>query len=106
MEALHDNRLNTDSGEADYENVLKDYKITVDKKYLDDIVKAGAFYINTQRTDNDVRDQHAIYLSVLKIIESEGSVDKAVKKFQSIVEQGKKDKKAEKKEGYESGEKL
>ena len=106
MEALHDNRLNTNSGEADYENVLKDYKITVDKKYLDDIVKAGAFYINTQRTDNDVRDQHAIYLSVLKIIESEGSVDKAVKKFQSIVEQGKKDKKAEKKEGYESGEKL
>jgi hypothetical protein len=40
MEALHDNRLNTNSGEADYENVLKDYKITVDKKYLDDIVKA------------------------------------------------------------------
>ena len=27
MEALHDNRLNTNSGEADYESVLKDYKI-------------------------------------------------------------------------------
>jgi hypothetical protein len=72
MQALHDNRLNTNSGEADYENVLRDHKITVDKKYLDDIVKVGSFYINTQRVGNADRDQHAIYLSVLKIIESEG----------------------------------
>lgn len=106
MEALHDNRLNTNSVEADFENVLNNHGITVDKKYLDDVVKAGAFYINTQRTDNSARNQHAIYLSVLKIIESEGSVDGAVKKFQSIVEQGKKDKKTEKKEWYKSGEKL
>ena len=106
MQALHDNRLNTNSGEADYENVLRDHKITVDKKYLDDIVKVGSFYINTQRVGNADRDQHAIYLSVLKIIESEGWVDNAVKKFKTIVEQAEKDKKAEKKEWYESGELL
>lgn len=106
MEVFHDSSLNTDSGEKDYKLALAKSGIKVEEKYIDDIVKAGNFYINTQREDNAVRDQHAIYLSIIKIIETEGWVDNAVKKFKSIVEQGKKDKKSEKKEGYESGEKL
>ena len=106
MEVFHDSSLNTNSWEDDYKAVLAKHGVKVEDKYIDDIVKAWSFYINTQSDNNSTRDQHAIYLSVLKIVESEGWVDNAVKKFKTIVEQAEKDKKVEKKEGYENGEKL
>jgi hypothetical protein len=39
---------------------------------LDDIARAGNFYVRTQRLNNKLEDQHPIYLSVLKIIEDAG----------------------------------
>jgi hypothetical protein len=51
---------------------LAKHGVSVDDKDISEIIDAGNFYIRTQRTDNNTRDQHAIYLSVLKIIENEG----------------------------------
>ena len=106
MEVFHDSSLNTSSGEKNYKEALAKHGVSVDDKYIDDIVKAWNFYMNTQNSDNSARNQHAIYLSVLKIIETEGGVVNAANKYKSIVEQSKKDKKTEKKEGYQTGEKL
>jgi hypothetical protein len=106
MEVFRDNALNTNSWEEDYKTVLAKYGVKVEDKYIEDIVKVGSFYIKTQSDNNSVRDQHAIYLSVLTAIEKKGWVKNAVNYFKPIVEQDEKDKKTEKKEGYQSGEKL
>lgn len=106
MEVLHDNTLNTNSWEDDYKAVLDKHGVKVEDKYIEDIVKVGSFYIKTQSENNSARDQHAIYLSVLTAIEKKGWVKNTVNYFKPMVEQAKKDKKIEKKEGYESGEKL
>ena len=106
MEVLHDNTLNTNSWEDDYKAVLAKHGVKVEDKYIDDIVKVGSFYIKTQSDNNSARDQHAIYLSVLTAIEKKGWVKNTVNYFKPMVEQAKKDKKTERKEWYESGEKL
>ena len=106
MEVLHDNALKTNSWRDDYKAVLTKHGVTVEDKYIDDIVKVGSFYIKTQSDNNSAREQHAIYLSVLTAIEKKGWVKEAVNYFKPMVEQSEKDKKTEKKEGYESGEKL
>ncbi len=98
LEAFHDNRLSFESTEEKYKEVLQAHWITVDEEYLDNIIKAGRFYISTQSENNSDRDQHAIYLSVLKIIESKWWAKIAVDKFKNLIEQAKKDKKTEKKE--------
>ena len=106
MEVFHDSSLNTNSWKDEYKAGLTRHGVNVEDKYVDDIVKVGSFYINTQKADNSTRDQHAIYLSVLEAIENKGWVKSAVNYFKPIVEQAKKDKKNEKKEWYETGEKL
>ena len=63
MEVFHDSSLNTNSWEDDYKGVLAKHGVKVEDKYIDDIVKAWSFYINTQSDNNSTRDQHAIYLS-------------------------------------------
>jgi len=106
MEVLHDNKLNTNSWRDEYKEALRRHGLKVDDKYIDDIVKVWSFYIKTQTLDNDAKSQHAIYLSVLTAIEKKGWVENAVSYFKPIVEQAEKDKKAEKKEWYESGDLL
>ena len=107
LEVFHDNRLNTDSTPAKYAEILNAHWIKLKKdKYLDDVVEAWRFYISTQNTSDSVKDQHAIYLSVLKIVETEWWANNVTNKFKSIVEQAKKDKKAEEKQWYEKWESL
>jgi len=117
LEALHDNTLNTNSTIDTYAIVLQKHWMDLDgfikkntnevdykqfRKCMSEIMKVGSFYINTQRANNDVKDQHAIYLSVLKIIETSWWADKAVDKYKATVEKAKSDKKTEKKEWYEA----
>ena len=116
IESLHDNRLNTDSTVETYMEVLekhwmdkqklisRDYKQF--KKCMSSVMEVWKFYINTQKSNKDVKDQHVVYLSVLGIIEDSQWAENAVKKFEKVVEDAKTDKKTEKKEWYASGEKL
>ena len=107
LELFRDNNLNTDSTPDNYKSILQSHGITLKKdKYINDIVEAGSFYISTQKTTDSVRDQHAIYLSVLKIIETEWWANNATNKFKDVVEQAKEDKKMERKQGYETGDTL
>ncbi len=106
LKVLNDSELNTNTPESKYAEVLSKRGITVEKKYLDDLVRVGKFYLSTQVEWNSPKGQHAIYLSVLKIIEKEGGVSNAVRKFKPIVEQAKQDAKTEKKEWYSDGRKL
>ena len=106
LEVFDDGRRTGNEWADRYRQILEEYGIKVDKKYLDDIARAGNFYVRTQRLDNKLEDQHPIYLSVLKIIEDAGWVNQAVNKYKSVVEQSKIDEKKEKKEWYKDGKKL
>lgn len=106
LKVFKQNRLKGNETKDNIGKILRDNGITVDEKYWDDIARAGNFYIQTQRLDNSLREQHPIYLSILKIIEDAWGVNQAVNKYKSIVEQSKKDEKQEKKEGYKDGKKL
>ena len=121
MESLHDNRLNTNSTIDTYVAVLESHWMDLDgfkkkgtndvnykqlKNCISKIMEVWSFYIKTQTLDNDAKDQHAIYLSVLTAIEKKGWVEQAVNYFKPIIEQAEKDKKTERKEWYENGEKL
>ena len=108
--ALHDNRLNTDSTKEKYKEVLEAHWMDTSafkkekdlNKCLEAVVKVGRFYLSTQTKENT----HGIYLSVLRIIESEWWAANAAKKFKEIVDQSKKDSKKEGKEDYQDGERL
>ena len=116
IEALHDNTLNKNSSIDTYQDVLEkhwmDKSALINRGYkqfrkcLSKIRKVGDFYINTQKANNDVKDQHAIYLSVLGIIENEKWAENAVNRFRDEVEKAKVTKKTEKKEWYKKWEKL
>lgn len=93
-------------GMEQYKALLSKHQITVEDKYLDDIVSVGKFYLDTQRDANNPENQHAIYLSVLKIIETEWWADNAATKFKPFIEQEKQNNKVEKKEWYANGKKL
>lgn len=116
LESLHDNTLNTNSTAETYIAVLEKHWMDKEKlvsgdnkqfkKCISSVMEVWNFYINTQKANIDVKDQHAIYLSVLGIIEDSKWAENAVNKFRERVEQSKLDKKKEKKEWYTSGEKL
>jgi hypothetical protein len=72
MEVFKDSSLGIDSGKENYKEALAKHGLKVEDNYIDDIVKAGNFYVETQKANNSARDQHAIYLSVFKIIENKG----------------------------------
>ena len=54
-------------------------------KYIKYIKRAFAFYISTQDKNNSAENQHALYLSILQIIQKQGWFDKAIKAFEKDV---------------------
>lgn len=107
LQAFRDNNIDTNTTKRDYKYYLESRGIKIKKdRYLDSIIEAWQFYLSTQRGGNSERDQHAIYLNILKIIEDEGWVANAVKKFKPLVMQERKEKAQESEQNYESWEVL
>ena len=107
LEALHDNRINTDTTSELYRGILESHGIKLKSdKYLKDLVEVWNFYIWTQLAGNSEREQHAIYLSILGIIENEWWIANAVNKFKPVVEEAKAEKKQEMDQKFGSWEVL
>lgn len=109
IEAFRTNKLGANSWKDAYKQVLWEKWISFKKdkeKYWNDLVKVWNFYFSTQAENLDSRNQHAIYLSVLKIIETEWWVKNAVEKYKDLVDRVKQDRKQERQEWYAEGEKL
>ena len=98
LEAFRDDRLSARSWKKKYKAVLKAHWIDVSDGNLSSIVRAGAFYISTQRNGLSSRDQHPIYLDVLTIIEEAGWAANAINNNRQKVEEAK----LSKKDGTES----
>ena len=108
IKAFKTNRLGANSWIDAYKKYLTELWISAKKeKYWDDIVKVWNFYFRTQSENNAAEDQHATYLSILRIIEDEWWVKNAVEKYKDLVDKSKADKKQERKDWwYENGETL
>jgi hypothetical protein len=48
LKVLNYSGLNTNTPESKYAEVFSKHGITVEKKYLDDLVRVGKFYLSTQ----------------------------------------------------------
>ena len=76
-----------------------------DPKYIKHIKRAFAFYISTQAKNNSAENQHALYLSILQIVQKQGWFDKAIKAFEKDVAEYKEKEDKEWKE-YKKWKKL
>lgn len=107
LEAFRDNRFNTDTTQELFKEILESHGITLKKdKYLKDIMNAWNFYLSTQAENLSERDQHAIYLGVLRVIEDAWWPANAVSRLKPVVEQAKAEAKLEKEQKFASWEKL
>lgn len=107
QKGVSDEKLRSNTNKTKYKDVLSSYGISVknnnDWKDIEEVCK---FYLKTQQDNQSIRDQHAIYLSVLQAIKNAWWIDKAVSTYKTIVDEDKKTKKTEKKEGYAEGKEL
>ena len=106
LDVFHDNNIKENFSADTFEKALASKGITVKKSKLDDVMEAFRFYRQTRWERKEVQDQHAIYLSILGIIETSWWAQKARMKYEKIVEDAKKDKKTEKKQWYQKWEVL
>ena len=107
LEVLRDSRIDTNTTKRDIKPILDSHGITIkNERYLNDIINVWNFYLSTQREGNSERGQHAIYLNILKIIEDEWWVAKAVEKFKPLVNQARNEKEQEVQQNYGSWEVL
>lgn len=90
----------------EYKEELTKKGMSIDDKYLDDLVNVWYFFKSTQNETNAGRNQHAIYLSVLQIIYEKKWAKGAVNYLKPLVDKYEEDKAKEKAKWYKSGEAL
>ena len=98
--------LQSNATEDQIKQALNDNNLTLKKdKYIKHIKRAFEFYNSTQSVDNSVKEQHALYLSILQIVQRQGGFDKAISAFEQDVSDFKEKHDKEWKE-YRKGKKL
>lgn len=74
--------------ETQWKENLKEKKIILsDDRYLRKIIRAGRFYVNSQKVDVPVEQQHNLYLSIIGAIEHEWWIDRAIARFMDDVKE-------------------